>query len=125
MNGCERCGWEIVGPPMDMHPGCRTAARTIHKVTSKHLINTDLCKAMRAEDVAWVVLGRTDDNCWHYLGWIARVREGSRTYFEAFAIPEDYEISYYNHTPPEGIPVVNADRCGSAVRALVKRWEEQ
>jgi hypothetical protein len=103
-----------------MHPGCQAATRVIMK---KHLINTDLCKAMRAEDVAWVVIGWIAGEPWQYLGWITRVREGSRTYFEAFAIPEDYEVSYYNDTPPEGIPVVNADRCGSAVRALVQYWE--
>jgi hypothetical protein len=53
------------------------------------------------------------------------VQTGSHVYFDAFALPEDYEVSYYNHTPPVGIPVVNADRCGSAVRALVKHWEER
>lgn len=97
----------------------------IQKVVKQHLRNSDLVKAMEPESADWIVIGQTDDLYWHYLGWISRVHEGSRVYFDAFALPEDYEVSYYNDTPPEGIPVVNADRCASAVRALVKHWEER
>lgn len=95
----------------------------IVKVVKQHLRNSDLVKAMEPTLADWVVRGQADDGTWHYLGYIKRVVSGSRDTFDAFALPEDYEVSYYNHTPPEGIPVVNADRCARAVEALVKRWE--
>lgn len=101
------------------------AVRKIRQVVKTHLRNSDLVKAIEPDQAHWIVMGRAGDDNWYYLGWITRVPSGSHVYFDAFALPEDYEVSYYNDTPPEGIPVVNADRCASAVRALVKHWEER
>jgi len=98
--------------------------RKILKVTKMHLRNSDLVKAMPSKDVAWIVMGQTEDHHWHHLGWISRALLGGHVTFDAFAMPEDYEVSYYNDTPPVGIPVVNADRCAKAVEMLVKHWEE-
>lgn len=101
------------------------STRKILKVTKTHLRNSDLVKAMEPGSAHWIVMGQTNDRYWHCLGWVTRVQTGSYVTFDAFAIPEDYEVSYYNHTPPVGIPVVNADRCAKAVEMLVKHWEER
>jgi hypothetical protein len=101
------------------------AARKIHKVTKQHLRTSELVKAMEPDSAHWVVMGRAGDDNWYYLGWITRALSGSHVTFDAFALPEDYEVSYYNHTPPVGIPVTNADRCAKAVEMLVKHWEER
>jgi hypothetical protein len=101
------------------------AARKIHKVVKQHLRTSELVKAMEPGSAHWIVMGWAGDDNWYYLGWIARVQTGSHVTFDVFAMPEDYEVSYYNHTPPVGIPVTNADRCATAVEMLVKHWEER
>lgn len=127
MSICTRCGLEVVGrnQPVDMHPGCRTAARKIQKFVKQHLRTSELVKAMEPGSADWIVVGQTGDRHWHHLGWIKRVLVDGHITFDAFALPEDYEVSYYSETPPEGIPVVNADRCAKAIEMLVKRWESR
>jgi len=97
--------------------------RKIRKVTKMHLWRSDLRKAMPSENVDWVVVGRTDEPQWHYLGWIKRAPLNGHVYYDAFAMPPDYEVNYYNETPPVGIPVTNADRCAKAVEMLVRHFE--